>query len=73
MEAFEQQIQPFIKPLIERIETLEAENKLLKATVEELKTLSQKPNSDNKPNRTHTETNFSKHFFIKTNQELLDL
>jgi hypothetical protein len=73
METFEQQIQPFIKPLVDRIEALENENKLLKATVEELKTLSQKPNTDNKPNRTHTEVNTSKSLFIKINQERQDL
>jgi cell division septum initiation protein DivIVA len=64
METFEEQIQPFIKPLVERIEALEAENKQLKVAVEELKTQAQKPNPENKPNRTQTDVNPSILFSI---------
>ena len=64
METFSEQIQPFIKPLIERIEVLEAENKQLKVTVEELKNQSQKPNIENKTNRTQTEAHLSTQIFI---------
>ena len=64
METFSEQIQPFIKPLIERIEVLEAENKQLKVTVEELKNQSQKPNIENKINRTQTEAHLSIQIFI---------
>lgn len=72
METFEHQIQPFIKPLIDRIQVLEDENKQLKVAIDELKEKGQKVGNDNKHNRTQTEATISKLLVIKINQGLED-